>query len=98
MVLMLPLLSGGLDVDMHSMAFAAGKGVATICGILLFGKFVLPLEAILGMYKAINPNVDGLFQAIATFNVPFTFVKELLTAAIAFVIYKPLSPILHGRK
>ena len=42
MVLMLPLLSGGLDVDMHSMAFAAGKGVATICGILLFGKFVLP--------------------------------------------------------
>ena len=64
----------------------------------LFGKFVLPLEAILGMYKAINPNVNGLFQAIATFNVPFTFVKELLTAAIAFVIYKPLSPILHGRK
>ena len=64
----------------------------------LFGKFVLPLEAILGMYKAINPNVNDLFTAIAMFNVPFTFVKELLTAAIAFLIYKKLSPILHGRK
>ena len=64
----------------------------------LFGKFVLPLEAILGMYKVINPNVNDLFTAIATFNVPFTFVKELLTAAIAFLIYKKLSPILHGRK
>jgi len=64
----------------------------------LFGKFVLPLEAILGMYQTLNPNVDGLFQAIATFNVPFTFAKEVLTAALAFLIYKPLSPILHGRK
>ena len=64
----------------------------------LFGKFVLPLEAILGMYKTLNPNIDNLFQAIATFNVPFTFAKEVLTAAIAFLIYKKLSPILHGRK
>lgn len=64
----------------------------------LFGKFVLPLEAILGMYQTLNPNVDGLFQAIATFNVPFTFAKEVLTAAIAFLIYKKLSPMLHGRK
>jgi CPA2 family monovalent cation:H+ antiporter-2 len=42
MVLVLPLLSGGLAVDIHSMGLAAGKGVLTICGILLFGKFVLP--------------------------------------------------------
>ncbi len=42
MVLVLPLLSGGLAVDVHSMGMAAGKGVLTICGILLFGKFVLP--------------------------------------------------------
>lgn len=42
MVLMLPLLSGGLAVDIHSMAFAAGKGVLTILGILIFGKFILP--------------------------------------------------------
>ena len=64
----------------------------------LFGKFVLPLEAILGMYQALNPNCDNLFEALLTFNVPFTFVKEAITAAMAFVIYKPLSPVLHGQK
>lgn len=64
----------------------------------LFGKFVLPLDAILSMYQQLNPNVDGLFQALLMFNVPFTFAKEVLTAAIAFLIYKKLSPMLHGRK
>ena len=49
------------------------------------------------MYQTLNPNVDGLFQAIATFNVPFTFAKEVLTAAIAFLIYKKLSPMLPWR-
>ena len=29
---------------------------------------------------------------------PFTLVKGLLDAALCFVIYKPLSPILHGRR
>ena len=63
----------------------------------LYGK-MMPMEAILGMYQALNPNCDNLFEALLTFNVPFTFVKEAITAAMAFVIYKPLSPVLHGRK
>lgn len=63
----------------------------------LYGK-MMPMEAILGMYQALNPNCSGLFEALLTFNVPFTFAKEAITAAMAFVIYKPLSPILHGRK
>ena len=71
--------------------------LANINPDIIYGK-MMPMEAILGMYQTLNPNVDGLFQAIATFNVPFTFAKEAITAAMAFVIYKPLSPILHGRK
>ena len=58
----------------------------------------LPLEAIIGMYQAINPNVDGLLACLLTFNLPFTFVKGALDAALCFLVYKPLSPILHGRK
>ena len=58
----------------------------------------MPIEAIIGMYEAIFPGVNGLFSCLLIFNVPFTFAKEALTAAMAFVIYKPLSPILHGRK
>ena len=57
----------------------------------------LPLEAIVGMYQAINPGVDGLLSCLLVFNLPFTFCKGLLDAALCFLIYKPLSPILHGR-
>lgn len=41
MVLIFPLLAGGLELDMNSMLFAAGKGLFVIGGILLFGKFIL---------------------------------------------------------
>ena len=58
----------------------------------------LPLEAIIGMYQAINPNVNGLLACLVTFNVPFTFAKGMVDALLCFLIYKPLSPILHGRK
>ena len=56
----------------------------------------MPMEAILGMYKAINPRVETLSDALLWFNVPFTFIKGMCSVAIAFVIYKPLSPILKG--
>ena len=58
----------------------------------------LPLETIIGMYQAINPSVDGLLTCLLVFNLPFTFVKGVLDAVLCFLIYKPLSPILHGRK
>ena len=41
MVLIFPLLSGGLELDTNSMLLAVGKGVLVIGGILLFGKYLL---------------------------------------------------------
>lgn len=58
----------------------------------------MPLEAIIGMYQAILPSADGLFKCLVIFNMPFTIVKGLLDAVLCMLIYKPLSPILHGRK
>lgn len=58
----------------------------------------MPLEAIVGMYQAIMPGVDGLLQCLIVFNLPFTLFKGALDALLAFLIYKPLSPILHGRR
>ena len=58
----------------------------------------LPLDAIIGMYQAINPNVNGLLACLLVFNLPFTFVKGALDAVLCFLVYQPLSPILHGRK
>lgn len=63
----------------------------------LYIKFMMPEEAILGMYQAILPSVDSLWKAILIFNVPFTFVKGLISVAITFVIYHKLSPLLKGK-
>lgn len=58
----------------------------------------LPLDAIIGMYQAILPSADSLIKCLVIFNVPFTLFKGLLDVALCFLIYKPLSPLLHGRK
>jgi len=56
----------------------------------------MPMEAIMGMYSAILPSVETLWQALMIFNMPFTFFKGLANMIIAMLIYKPLSPVLKG--
>ncbi len=34
-------------------------------------------------------------NCLITFNMPFTLVKGLLDVVLCFLIYKPLSPLLH---
>ena len=61
----------------------------------------MPLEAIIGAYQAILgtiaevPSSNALLNCLLVFNVPFTFCKGLLDAGLCFLIYKPLSPLLH---
>lgn len=63
----------------------------------LYGK-VMPMEAILGLYQALDSSCNGLFDALLRFNVPFTLAKNALVCVLVFLIYKKLSPLLHGRK
>ena len=55
----------------------------------------IPLDAIISMYQALIPSVNGLLMCLIVFNAPFTLLKGILTTIIAFLIYKPLSPLLH---
>ena len=63
--------------------------------------YSLPLDAIVGMYEEILggvshvPTQNALLNCLLVFNVPFTLVKGLLDTALCFLIYKPLSPLLH---
>lgn len=57
----------------------------------------MPMEAILGAYRAINPNVKTLWDALLWFNMPFTFIKGMISVIITMFIYKPLAPILRGK-
>ena len=61
-----------------------------------YTKF-MPMEAIMGMYTALNPAADELWKALLMFNLPLTVVKGSVNVLITFVVYKKLSPLLHGR-
>ena len=56
----------------------------------------MPKEVILGMYQAILSWVDSIELSLLIFNLPFTMVKGLAVALITVLVYKPLSPIIHG--
>ena len=56
------------------------------------------IDAIIAAYQALRPGTDGLLECLLVFNMPFTFVKGLLDAALCFAVYKPLSPILKGKR
>lgn len=58
---------------------------------------LMPMEAIMGMYQAINPSVENLWQALIVFNLPFTFCKGLISAVVTLLVYKKLEPIINGK-
>jgi riboflavin transporter FmnP len=86
-------------------AFAGAFVMALLCFFInyyfvypIYIKLMLPESVILGMYQDILPAVDSLWKAILIFNVPFTFVKGLISVVITFIVYPKLSPILKGKK
>lgn len=80
-----------------------GAAAMAVCSVFSNYYVVYPIytafmsmEAILGMYRAINPHVENLWQALLWFNMPFTFLKGMCSVAITFVIYKKFSPLIKG--
>lgn len=75
----------------------------------VYTKF-LPIDVIISMYQEIVtsfngllaragapalPSVNGLLGCLIAFNAPFTLLKGLLDMGLCFLVYKPLSPLLH---
>lgn len=52
------------------------------------------MNVIINMYKALLPVSDTLMKSLLIFNLPFTFAKEIIVAAITMFIYKPLSNLI----
>lgn len=63
---------------------------------LYYNVIGIPEGAVLGMYQAILPSVDSIFESLLIFNLPFTLVKGLISAAVSMLIYKPLSRLFKG--
>lgn len=58
----------------------------------------MPKDVIIAAYQAVVPfaNIDSIAKCLLLFNVPFTFVKGLISAIITILIYQPLRPLLKG--
>ena len=58
----------------------------------------MPKEVIVAAYQAVAPfaHIDSIEECLLLFNVPFTFVKGLISAVITMLIYQPLRPLLKG--
>jgi riboflavin transporter FmnP len=57
---------------------------------------LMPMDVIIGMYKAILPSVDSLLECLVIFNMPFTLVKGLCAVVISVPLYKRLRPIFNS--
>lgn len=88
-----------------------GALIGSIAGALIMGIFsvfsnyflvypiyynFMPEETILAAYQLIFSGVNNILECLIVFNMPFTFVKGILSVVITFLIYKRLSPILKG--
>lgn len=80
-------------------------GALTMAVISLFSNYYLvypvytkfmPIDAIIAAYQEINPSVDGLWNCLIMFNMPFTFMKGFFSVIITLLVYKRLSPIIKG--
>lgn len=63
----------------------------------------MPKEAVLEVYqvvfnKLLHFNIKSITEGLILYNMPFTFIKGLISVVISAFIYKPISPLLHGRK
>ena len=62
-----------------------------------YAKLFLPMPAIVGAYQAILPAANNLWKALIIFNLPFNFVKGVIDAALVFIVYKRITPILKKK-
>ena len=79
-------------------AMAVGSFIAAVLSIFInyyitypFYQQLMPIDAIIEMYRDLNDGVGSLWDALIWFNAPFTFVKFALCSLIVFFIYKPLA-------
>jgi riboflavin transporter FmnP len=56
----------------------------------------MPVEAIVGMGQAIVPAVNGVWDFVLLITAPFNLFKWIVISVVTVLVYKPLSPILHG--
>lgn len=85
----------------------AGSVAATLAGVLLnvyllipfyASAFHLPVEEIIAMGQGVVKSIDSVWKFVFIITAPFNVLKWSAISLVGGLIYKPLSPILHGKK
>ncbi len=80
-----------------AVCMAVGSVITNIFLVYPIYYNFMPKEAILGAYQAIIPAMKSVEQSIICFNMPFTFLKAMLSVLISLLVYKRLSPVIKGK-
>ena len=87
-------------------AMLLGIAAMTVAGVLVNYYILipayqtlmnLPLEAIIGMGQAAVPAVDSALKLVLLITAPFNVLKGGVLSALAYLLYKRVSPLLHSR-
>ena len=57
----------------------------------------IPLDALIAMGTAINPNINGLLAFVLLTTVPFNLLKGVLVSLVVLISYKKVSPVIKNR-
>lgn len=60
--------------------------------------FSMPIDTIISLGAAINPNIHNVLTFVMIAVAPFNLLKGILVSVITLLIYKHLSPILKGHR
>ena len=80
---------------------------ATIAGVLtnvyilipFYGAvYHMPVEQIIAMGQTLIPSLDTIWKFVFAITAPFNLLKWTAISVLGWLIYKPLSPILHGQR
>lgn len=85
----------GLSAGIVSMAVVGGLMNYFIL-LPFYSSVAFPMEAIVGMGTAINPNIVDVKTLILYAITPFNILKGVLVSVATMLLYKYVSPILHG--
>ena len=86
---------------------AVGAAVATVVAVLTNLYIMIPfygaaygmlVEKIVDMGKAFVPFITDKYGFVLAITAPFNILKWVVISVVTALVYKPLSPILHGRK
>jgi riboflavin transporter FmnP len=84
----------GMALGVALMSFLAGPLMNYYVLIPLYSKF-MPLQQIFDVAGAVGTGIHDMWTYILYAVVPFNLFKSAVVCAITYLLYKPLSPILH---